>query len=66
LAERADGIDTELALTLTTLWNRSNEEQRETIRLNYPKWKPGDLNVFFKWSEINPADIDTTDPESNQ
>lgn len=66
LAERLDGIDTELALVLKSLWERSTEEQRETIKMNYPNWTPGDLNVFIKWSPMDSSDFDTTESLPDQ
>ena len=59
LSERLDGIDTEFALVLESLWERSTEKQREIIKMNYPNWTPGDLNVFVKWSPMDPSNLNT-------
>ena len=29
----------------TILWERSTDMQRETIKMNYPKWSPGNLST---------------------
>jgi len=63
LVEKLNDFDLELAATLSLLWERSAEEEKEDIKLKYPNWSTGDQNVHIQWSPMSFDNSDETEDD---